>query len=265
MLTGALSLGLSLSASAQHGHSVGGGGFGGGGGGFHGSSFSGGSHSFGNGFNSAGSHLATAGGHVVSGGAFHGAVAYNRGGFYRAGFGYYGYPHLGFYLGILPYGYYPFYWNDMLYYYYGGVFYTPYDDGGYQVTTPPLGAAVPTLPQGARSIVINGQQFYELNGVYYKAVTNDQGKVVYEVAGRDGTLNTDGSAAQQSDSATPQVGDIVNELPDNCRKVTLNGKKFFVSPNGIYYQPFTDAKGNTGYRIASVPDNNDQDGNDYDN
>jgi len=258
VLAGMLSLGLGYTASAQHVHV--GGGFGGG---FHGGV---GVHSFGgSGFN-GGSHLAYSG-HTIAGGAFHGAVAYNRGGFYRGGFGYYGYPHLGFYLGILPYGYYPFYWNDMLYYYYGGVFYTPYDGGGYQVTTPPLGAAIPSLPDGARSIVINGQQFYELNGVYYKPVTNDQGKTIYEVAGRDGTLNTDGSnQAPQVDSSAPQVGDIVNELPDNCRKVTLNGKRFYVSPNGIYYQPFTDANGNTGYRIASVPDDYGQnDDNDHDN
>jgi hypothetical protein len=255
LLTGMLSLGLSLTASAQHGH--GGGGFGGG---FHGGGAV--AHSYSG--NSGAFHGATAyGGHAVVGGAFHGAVAYNRGGFYRAGYGYYGYPHLGFYLGVLPFGYYPFYWDDMLYYYYGGAFYTPYDGGGYQVTTPPLGAAIPSLPQGSRSIVINGQQFYELNGVYYKAVTNDQGKVVYEVAGRDGVLNTDGStAAPTQDSAAPQVGDIVNELPDNCRRVTLNGKKFFVSPNGIYYQPYTDGNGNAGYRIASVPDDNGDDNHD---
>lgn len=262
LLTGILSLGLGLTAKAQH-HIGGGGGGGGFGGGFHGSvgahSFNGGSNRF-----NAGSHFAYRG-HTIAGGAFHGAVAYHRGGFYRGGFGYYGYPHLGFYMGVLPYGYYPFYWDDMLYYYYGGVFYTPYDGGGYQVATPPLGAAVPSLPDGARSIVINGQQFYELNGVYFRSVTNDQGKTVYEVAGRDGVLNTDGSNPPQVDIATPQVGDIVNELPDDCRKVTVNGKRFYVSPNGIYYEPFTDENGDTGYRIASVPDNNDQDGNVQDN
>jgi hypothetical protein len=265
MLAGILSLGLCLTADAQHHIGGGGGGFSGGGGGFHGTV---GTHSFsGNSFNN-GSHLNYSGhGHAISGGAFHGAVAYHRGGFYRSGFGYYGYPHLGFYLGILPYGYYPFYWDDMLYYYSGGVFYTPYDGGGYQVTTPPLGAAIPSLPDGARSIVINGQQFYEINGVYFKPVTNDQGKTVYEVAGRDGVLNTDGSnPPPQVDSSTPQVGDIVNELPDNCRKVTVNGNKFFVSPNGIYYQAYTDNNGNAGYRIASVPDDYGQnDNNDQDN
>lgn len=252
-LAGILSLAVVTTASAQHG----GGGFhGGGGGGFHGGggSVGGGfrSSSFANTFRNGVGARATA----YRGGAF----SYNRGGFFRPGYGYYGYPHYGFYLGVLPFGYYPFYWGDDLYYYYGGVFYTPYDGGGYQVTVPPVGAAVPTLPQGAKSIMIDGQQYYEMNGVYYKAVINDQQKTVYVVAGRDGVLNTDGSSAAPADQvATPQVGDIVNELPDGCHKVTLNGKKYYVSPNDIYYQAYTDEDGNVGYRIASVPDNNDQD------
>jgi len=251
-----LSVAVITTASAQHG----GGGFhgGGGGGGFHG----GGGGVSGGGVRSSSSFASSyRGGVGVRASAYRGAYGYNRGGFYRAGFGYYGYPHLGFYLGILPFGYYPFYWGDDLYYYSGGVFYTPYDGGGYQVTVPPVGAAIPTLPQGAKSIMIDGQQFYELNGVYYKTVVNDQQKTVYVVAGRDGVLNTDGSAAPASDEvAAPQVGDIVNELPDGCHRVTLNGKKYYVSPNDIYYQAYTDQDGNVGYRIASVPDNsNDQD------
>ena len=148
-----------------------------------------------------------------------------------------------------------------LYYYYGGIFYSPYDGGGYEVTTPPVGAAVPDMPDGAKAIKINGQQFYELNGVYYKAVVNDAGKTMYQVAGRDGVLNTDDNGAGIApDDAAPKVGDIVNELPDGCRKIVLNGKKYFVSPNGIYYQVFVDQQGNVGYRIASIPtdDGNDQ-------
>jgi len=237
-LTGLLLTAVNFTASAQHHMS----GVGGGGGGFHGSS---------GGF--AGSRTG-----VTARGMGFGSrsgVAYSRGGFYRAGFGYYGYPHYGFYLSVLPFGYYPFYWDNCLYYYYGGVFYSPYDGGGYQVTTPPVGAAIPSLPQGAKSIMIDNQQFYELNGVYYKAIVNDAGKKVFVVAGRDGVLNTGNNPQATNDVQTsaPQVGDIVNELPDNCRKVILNGKKYYVSPNDIYYQPYVDENGNTGYRIASIP------------
>ncbi|MHB8207113.1 DUF6515 family protein [Mucilaginibacter sp.] len=251
-LAGILSVAVVTTASAQHG-----------GGGFHGGGGGGGFHGGGGGVSSGGvrsSSFASGyrGGVGVRGGGYRGG--YSRGGFYRPGFGYYGYPYLGFYLGALPFGYYPFYWGDNLYYYSSGVFYTPYDGGGYQVTTPPVGAAIPSLPQGAKSIMIDGQQFYEMNGVYYKSVVNDQQKTVYVVAGRDGVLNTDGSSADGTEVAAPQVGDIVNELPDGCHKVTLNGKKYYVSPNDIYYQAYTDENGNAGFRIASVPepDNNDQ-------
>lgn len=250
-LTGLLSVAVITTASAQHG---GGHASMGGGGGFHAGV------GIGGGFHASGMTARSSFGAGIRGNVgVHGIVSYNRGGFYRPGFGYYGYPHLGFYLGVLPFGYYPFYWGNSLYYYYGGVFYSPYDGGGYQVTTPPVGAAVPNLPDDAKSIVINGQQFYELNGVYYKPVVNDQKKTVYEVAGRDGVLNTDDSGAVAPDDAAPKVGDIVNELPDGCRKVSLNGKRYYVSPNDIYYQPFVDRDGNAGYRIASVPTDDDQD------
>ncbi|MGZ3757035.1 MAG: DUF6515 family protein [Mucilaginibacter sp.] len=223
-LTGVLSLALVGSADAQRGAFHGGGGGGGavriGGGGF--------------------------------GGGVHIGASIGGYGRYGGGFGYYSYPHIGFYLGVLPYGYYPFYYGADPYYYYNGVFYVPYN-GGYQVTSPPVGAAVPSLPRGAKSIMIDNQQYYEFNGVYYKIVINDQGQKVYVVAGKDGVLNTDGSNVQPEDNA-PRVGDIVDRLPDNCRKVTLNGKKYFVAPDDIYYEQIKDESGNVAYRIASIPD-----------
>jgi hypothetical protein len=204
------------------------------------------------------------GGGISVGGGFRGGfgsrvgigLGFRSGGFYRPGFGFYGYPHLGFYLNTLPFGYYPFYWGSDLYYYSGGIFYRPYDDGGYVVTAPPVGAAVPKLPRGTKSIMIDNQQFYEFNGVYYKTVVNDKGETVYVVAGKDGVLNTDGA---DDANLAPQVGDVVNQLPDNCHKVKLNGKKYFVSPDDIFYEEITNRDGSIGYRIASIP--TDQDNN----
>lgn len=180
---------------------------------------------------------------------------YHGGAFFRPGFGYYGYPHLGFYLRVLPFGFYPFYWDSYLYYYYGGIFYAPYNDGGYVVTDPPVGAVVPNLPDDAQSIKIDTVQYYEFDGVYYKGGTDDKGKKIYIVAGKDGVLNTDGSAVDPNTTiALPRVGDIVNQLPDNCRKITLNGKIYYISPDDIYYEKATDPDGNTAYRIVSLPD-----------
>ena len=253
-LTGMLSIAAVNTASAQHG---------GGGGGGHASMGGGGSHA-GFGGSAGGYHNASVTSHTANGFrgntyvGVHGVSSYTRGGFYRQGFGYYGYPQLGFYYGFLPFGYYPFYWGDNLFYYNAGIFYTPYDGGGYEVTTPPVGAAVPDIPEGAKAIKINGEQFYELNGVYYKAIVNDAGKTMYQVAGRDGVLNTEDNGGMAPDDSAPKVGDIVNELPDGCRKITLNGKKYFVSPNDIYYQVYVDQDGNVGYRIASIPSDDDQ-------
>jgi hypothetical protein len=159
----------------------------------------------------------------------------------------------------LPFGYYPFYWNSSLFYYYNGIFYSPYDNGGYQVTAPPIGAGVPTLPKNANPIRIDGVQYYESDGVYYKESVDDKGKKIYVVAGRDGVLNTGDNVTDPNASvAAPKVGDMVNQLPDDCRKVILNGKKYFVSPDGIYYEKVTDPNGNTAFRIASLPSDDDK-------
>ncbi|HEY8780917.1 MAG TPA: DUF6515 family protein [Mucilaginibacter sp.] len=253
-LTGLLSAAMITTASAQRGGHSGGGGShvgGGGGVGFHGSTGMGGFR--------GGVRTGVRGGVGYRGGfrsgtGYFAGSGYHGGAFYRPGFGYYGYPHIGFYLGFLPFGYYPFYWGDNLFYYYGGVFYSPYDNGGYQVVAPPIGAAVPDLPDNAQSIKIDGVQYYELDGVYYKVGVNDKGKKIYIVAGKDGVLNTgDNVTDPNADVAMPKVGDIVNQLPDDCRKVILNGKKYFVSPNGIYYEKVRDPNGNVGYRITSLP------------
>jgi hypothetical protein len=202
------------------------------------------------GFRSGGVHVGVGFGGGIG---FHSGIGLGfRTGVYSGG--YYGYPGVGFRIGYLPRGYYPFYWGSDLYYYYGGVFYRPYDGGGYEVTVPPVGAEVPALPKAASSIVINGQQYYEFNGVYYQAIVNDKGKTVYVIAGKDGVLNTDDSSGNvDNPPPAPQVGDVVNQLPDDCRKVKLNGKKYFVSPDGVYYEEFTDANNMQAYRIASIP------------
>lgn len=180
-------------------------------------------------------------------GGFHGNYGF-RGGFYR---GYVGYPHVGFFIPVLPFGYSSFYWGPDEYYYYGGIFYLP-NNRGFVVTVPPLGAAVPNLPDGAQAILIDGEQYYELNGVYYKQGTNDKGKKIYVVAGKDGILNT-GDAKENNNVRTLKVGDVVSQLPDGCRKIYLNEKTYFVSPDDVYYTPFTSADNKKAYRVVSIP------------
>ena len=71
-------------------------------------------------------------------------------------------------------------------------------------------------------------------------------------------LNTNGEASDNHNPPAPQVGDILNQLPDGCRKANLNGKKYYVSPDGIYYEDFTDQHNFKGYRIVSIPADGEQ-------
>jgi hypothetical protein len=171
-------------------------------------------------------------------------------GYYRP---YYAYPRIGFFINALPYGYYPFWYGADQYFYYGGTFYRP-SNNGYEIAAPPIGAVVPQIPSNAHPIMIDGQQYYEMNGVYYKESVDEKGKKVFIVSGKDGVLNTD-NAAQPADQHIPQVGDVVNQLPDGCRKIILNSKTYYVSADDIYYEEVTDANKNVTYRIASVPEN----------
>lgn len=195
------------------------------------------------------------GGYLPGNTAYH----YNHG-YYRS---YYA-PRLGFSIGYLPYGYYPFYYGDYQYFYSGGLFYQ-YDNDQYTVVEPPVGAEVNTLPSNAQSIVINGQQYYEADGVYYEPITKDDGTLSYQVAGKDGELNTDDGGDDVNNApAAPQMGDIVTQLPPNSRKVNINGDKLYISPDGIYFKVLVDPNGNKTYKIVGLPDQGDQDQNQSD-
>jgi hypothetical protein len=205
-------------------------------------------------------------GHTHSGGNYgRGVSAYHGGGTLRAtggyhyNHGYYGSyyaPRLGFSVGFLPYGYYPFYFGDYQYFYSGGLYYQ-YDNDQYTVVEPPVGAEVTTLPSNAQSIVINGQQYYEVNGVYYQPITKDDGTLSYQIAGKDGELNTTDSQGVDNAPPAPQIGDIVDALPANCNKININGDKLYVSPDGVYYKAQMDKDNNKVYKIVGLPADDD--------
>lgn len=155
---------------------------------------------------------------------------------------YYSYyrPYLGFSLRALPFGYYPFFFGDVQFYYSGGLYYRQFDDE-YKVVVPPVGAEVPKIPSNAQSVTVNGQVYYEYKGVYYKQSENAEGKKVYVIAGKDGVLNTDEKIQDPNDSNADnppdiKIGDIVNELPESAKEVTLKGERYYVSDDGVYYE-----------------------------
>jgi len=175
--------------------------------------------------------------------------------YYGRGFGgynrpYYNYyrPFLGISIGVLPFGYYPFYYGADQFYYSGGLFYQQ-NDNQYKVVVPPVGAEVPTLPEDAQQVVINGQSYYEYKGVYYSEAANAEGKTVYVVAGKDGVLNTADGAINADN--IPQIGDIVAALPDGSRQVMLKGEKYYVSEDGVYYEEIVDANNKISYKVVA--------------
>ena len=197
-------------------------------------------------------------GGFYGGGHYAGRGYYGRGfgrGYYGHGFGrpYYGYynyyrPYLGFSLSILPFGYYPFFWGDAQYYYSGGLYYRQYDNE-YKVVVPPVGAEVPKLPSDAQEVTINGQTYYEYKGVYYSPVEKADGKTAYVIAGKDGVLNTpDGDISAGSGA---KLGDVVNELPEGTREVTVRGEKLYVSEDGVYYEAVQDGD-KTTYKVVGI-------------
>jgi hypothetical protein len=187
-------------------------------------------------------------------GGGYGSRYFNRGFYnYRGYYNSYYLPRIGFSIGVLPYGYYPFYWGDYQYYYSDGLYYQQ-NDNQYTVVEPPVGAQVNSLPSKAEAITINGEQYYESNGVYYRAVTKDDGSVVYEVAGKDGELNTgDAGAGSGSEYDQPyQIGDVLTTLPQDSRKIKVNGEKLYVAPDGTYFQEQKDNNNNKVYKVVGL-------------
>lgn len=172
---------------------------------------------------------------------------YNNRGFYNT----YYMPQLGFNINTLPFGYYPFYYGTDQYFYSDGLYYTQQDDN-YTVVEPPIGASITKLPAKAQSIVINGMQYYEHNGIYYQAVTRDDGTVVYQIAGKDGELNTEEDTGIAPEDL-PQVGDLVDHLPEGFKILRLNGQRFYVSQEGYYFQDSVDTNGDPVFKIVGTP------------
>jgi hypothetical protein len=150
-------------------------------------------------------------------------------------------PAFGLRINILPFGYTPLYLGSSPYYYYQGIYYRPYPYGGYEVTAPPLGATVSSLPPDAKLTVINGQNYYELGGTFYQEELLPDNKLQYRVVGTDGVIETDGNAqnpnpgSQGNSPAQLVPGTRLNELPAGSKVVVIDQQKYFLSPDGIYF------------------------------
>lgn len=193
---------------------------------------------------------------------FGGNPYYFYNGFY---YGYYGgyynpiFPPIGLRIGFLPFGYSSLFIEGYPYYYNNGIYYRQYDDNDYEVVDAPMGATVYSLPKGAKSVILNGENMYELNGTYYKEDRNSKGQVIYTVVGKNGEINNTGNsennAPGNNNVTTPpaslQMGDIVNQLPEGSKIVTINGEKMYVAPDDTYLKEESDG-GVVQYRVVGV-------------
>jgi hypothetical protein len=180
---------------------------------------------------------------------------YNDGYFYDYYGGYYQpvFPPFGIRVRMLPFGYTRFYIGVNPFFYYNGIYYRQYDNNNYEVVDAPIGATVSSLPKGAKSVVVNGEKLYELNGTYYKEDRDSKGNDVYTVVGKNGEINNTLEGDNGSVSAPPaslQIGDIVNQLPEGSRVVTINGEKVYATPDNTYLKEESVDGGVVQYKVV---------------
>ena len=101
----------------------------------------------------------------------------------------------------------PIYYND-------GVFYQQNTDG-YITITPPIGYAVPGIPQNSVMLTYNNNTYYYYNGTFYQKQNN-----AYIIV-------------------SPPIGCIVYNLPSDVQEINNNGLIYYYY-NGTYYQPIND-------------------------
>lgn len=177
---------------------------------------------------------------------------YNSGLFYSYYNGFYEpvYAPIGIHVGILPLGYRTFFMGSDPYYYYGGTYYRNVGNE-YEVVDAPIGAEISSLPTDAKAVTVNGEKFYEFNGTYYKEGTNNKNEVVYTVVGKYGEIN---NTQVQSSNGLPNAlrsGDIVPNLPEGCKEVTINGETLYLSPNNIYFKALNGENG-VSYQVVGM-------------
>jgi hypothetical protein len=168
---------------------------------------------------------------------------YHNGFYYGYYYGYYQpvFPPFGLRISVLPFGYTRFFIGVNPFFYYNGIYYRQYDDNSYEVIDAPIGATVSSLPKGARSVIINGEKLYELNGTYYKADRDAEVKDVFIVVGKNGVINNTEENANDLNTTSPlQMGDIISQLPEGSKIVTINGEQVYEAPDNIYLQEQSD-------------------------
>ncbi|MCW3468020.1 DUF6515 family protein [Chitinophaga nivalis] len=190
--------------------------------------------------------------HGYRGPVYHGGFYYSRP-WYRPRYNYNPFfPPIGVYVSALPFGYFTLGAAFGPVYYYGGTYYESTNSNrGYKVVDPPLNATVPDLPDGAQEVSYNGNTYYEVNGTYYQELMTDNGRR-YKVIGKNGKIGDQAIAPANNNNDVNNgfsADNLISQLPDGCRSVSINGVSYFLSPDGMYYQEVKSGN-TTGYKIV---------------
>ncbi|HWB94109.1 MAG TPA: DUF6515 family protein [Puia sp.] len=140
---------------------------------------------------------------------------------------YYWGPHwhpLGFFLTSLAADAIWFNYNGQRYWYDDGCYYLP-GNGGYSVVPPPVGAVVPSLPDGYETTMVGDDTYYYFGGAFY--VQTDQG---FEVV-----------------AAPP--GAVITQLPVGAVDQQINDQDLLVY-NNVYYMPISQ-DGQDAYEVVT--------------
>ena len=122
-------------------------------------------------------------------------------------------------------------------YYHRGVYFKRHPRRGYVVITAPMGAVVPQLPIGHRTIIIDGVAYHEYDGVYYKG--GPTGYTVVPISQAEPSAGAIVTATASTGSGTLRQTMVVN-VPNNngsYTPVTLQaaGNGTYLGPQGEVY------------------------------
>lgn len=113
--------------------------------------------------------------------------------------------------------------HGVTYRYHRGVYYRKID-GDFHVVKPPLGIAVTQLGAHSDTIIIDGETYYVVQGVYYYR-SGDKYIVVDEPKIRGGKHNT-----------RYVSGQFYTDLPSQAQPVKINGIQYFTF-DGVFFLP----------------------------
>jgi len=101
------------------------------------------------------------------------------------------------------------------YRYQQGYFYRPYGSV-FQVSVPPIGIRIGTLPYGYRRVYVGPDPYYFYNGIYYRSLPSNE----YEVV-------------------APPLGATVAALPPGAKVTVIDGQKYYELDGTFYAEEIT--------------------------